>query len=129
MYKTLLGGMKSSKGSCKGIESQKIVRDFLIDNGFIVSEINNINSNGKDIVAIKNNKNYSFEVKSVIRTARSYRVNKPDINCDYIAVVMPNKIIHIESMDDWLKLCNKSGNRSITRLVNFINEIECKEIK
>ena len=105
----------------KAAQSQKIVLDFLIKNGFTVSEVSNPSANGIDIVAIKNGKNLLVEVKSVIRSSRSWNVKKIHPKCDYVAIVMPSGHLHFESAFDWRKLTDKNGARSISRLVNFYN--------
>jgi len=104
--------------------SQRRVVEFLKDHNFILSEVKSPTTNGIDIVAIKDSKNISVEVKSVIRSSRSWKVRKPNIKSDYIAVVMPSGTIHFESMSDWLSLCSKDGSRSITKLVNLYELID-----
>lgn len=112
-------GKKSLNSQQKAELSQRIVADFLRENRFVLSEVNNPSANGIDIVAIKNNKHFLIEVKSVFETARSWRVKKIHPKSDYVAVVMPNGKIHFESATDWLKLTDSTGSRSITSLVHF----------
>lgn len=100
--------------------SQAVVIDFLKNNNFEVAEVSHPNANGIDIVAIKNGRSFSFEVKSVIKTTRMWRINKlTNTKSDYIAVVMPSGRIWFETTEDWQKCCNDSGSRSITKLVNL----------
>lgn len=103
----------------KANRAQRIVCDFLEKHGFTLAEVRSPSANGVDIVAIKNRRHFSIEVKNVIRTCRSWRVNKPNLKSDMIAVVFPNNVIHFECISDWLKLCDKNNARRITRLVDF----------
>lgn len=107
----------------KANKSQRIVASFLRDRGFTLAEVNHPTANGIDIVAIKNNKHFRIEVKSIIRTGRAWRVGKPHPDCDYIAVVTDNGLIHFESMSDWMRLATSDGSRHISSLVSLLNEL------
>lgn len=103
----------------KSVISQETVSIFLKDRGFTIAEVNKPTANGIDIVAIKGNHSFLIEVKSVIKSTRSYRINKPHPKSELIAVVMPSGDIHFEQMKDWEKLCSKDGSQRITKLVEF----------
>ena len=110
----------STKGKIKKAQdSQSRVVQLLRSKSFEVAEVKHPYKNGVDIVAIKDNQHFSIEVKTPIYSSRAWKVNKPCLKSDYVAVVMPSGDIHIEAMTDWLKLCRAGNIRTITKLVQF----------
>lgn len=105
----------------KANKSQRIVIEKLLANGFTIAEVKSPTANGIDIVAIKDNEHLEIEVKTVSKTDRAWRVTKPNIHSTYIAVVMPNGLIHWEYASDWMKNCSKDGSRRVTNLVRLYN--------
>ena len=89
--------------------------------GFKIMSVGSPNANGPDIYASKNGKPFSFEVKSLKKTARnSYQTNpveKNRINDNFIAVVFPSGYVLIEPMKAHLNSCTKMGYRTLTELV------------
>lgn len=106
-------------GHEKAQQGQTAVREWLEQHGFVVAEVKNVSANGIDILAIKNGKGISVEVKTVIEGSRGSRVKKPHPKSDFVAVVMPSGFIYVETTTDWMKNTAKDGTRSITRLVEF----------
>lgn len=104
----------------KARNSQTRVVNFLKRNGFVVAEVNHPYANGMDIHAIKNGKGFSIEVKTVVYTSRSCRISPLHPKCEYIAIVLPNGVIHFESTKDWNALTDKNGYRRITTLCNLL---------
>lgn len=106
----------------KGIKGVWAARVFLESKGFIVSEPQSETSNGHDLVALKNGRGYTFEVKPATFTARCYRVKKVSkITSDGIIIIFPSGHCQIESMKNHLKMCSKSGHRCLT----FIGNVVC----
>lgn len=103
-------------------KSEKLVRDYLIKNGFIVSDLLEESANGVDLVAIKNGKTLLIEVKSAIYGSKSVTI-KPVLKsgklCNTIAMVFKNNTIIIQPMSEHLKLCSKSGSRGVTELAKL----------
>lgn len=83
-----------------GQESENRVAKFLVDKGFSVSQVDKTNSNGIDIVAIKNGEHFLIEVKSPIYTSRSWRIKKSHNKADYVAWIMPNNEIYFAKRND-----------------------------
>ena len=108
----------------KASKSQKIVRAWLETVGAIVAEVNHPSTNGIDLTAIKNNKSYTFEVKTAIFSARTWKINPVNTSgkkCDFIAIVLPDNHVIFEPMQNHLLQCNNNGIRTITNSVNFHN--------
>lgn len=109
------------------ITKEEMVREFLINRGFQVSRSSSSeNANGIDITAIKDGRAFLIEVKAVVRSTRSMvvkRILKSGLMCNFIAIVTPKNNIIFQPMSEHLKLCNKSGSRSVTDLVRIYDSI------
>lgn len=101
---------------------QTCVKKWLSSNGFTVAEVSNITANGVDIVAIKNGRGISVDVK----TSSNARINRPHPKSDFVAVVMPSGSIHIEQTTEWMRLVQKDGSRSMKKLFDFYELIDAK---
>lgn len=87
--------------------------------GFIVSNPKDASANGHDLVAIKNGCGITVEVKAAFYSARMWKVSRVSkITSDLVAIVFPSGKIHINSMQDHLKTCSKTGARALTCLGN-----------
>lgn len=103
----------------KAQQSQSIVRKLLEESGFTVAEVGSVTTNGVDLVAIKNGRHYSIEVKSACKTKRAWIIKKVTAPCDFVAIVMPTQDVHFDRIADHEKLTSKNGNRMITQLVHL----------
>jgi len=106
------------------MSSEKIVATYLHENGFVVAVSNSENSNGIDVVAIKDAKYFTVEVKTACKASKSLNVKpigKSGKVCDYIAIVTPNGNVIFNTMEEHLKLCSKKGTRGVTKLVRLID--------
>lgn len=107
------------------LTTEEVVGDFLLSKGFAVSINKSINSNGIDLVAIKNSNHFLIEVKKANKSNRAISVsslNKSGIRSDYIAIVTPKNNIIFQTIEDHLKLISKKGTRGVTKLVNLYDE-------
>jgi len=105
------------------INSEKIVSDYLKKMGAVVSKVKET-SNGIDIVAIKDGNYFLVEVKTAVKSTRSYYCNKLDKSGEkstHIAIVTPKKRIIFDSIEDHIKLCNKKGIRFVTKTVSIVD--------
>lgn len=103
-------------------QSHVIVKNHFENMGYKVMPLKNVNTNGADIKIINEYNVYLVEVKLAQKTTRSWRVTpveKNRINDDYVAIVMPNSYVHIDTMKDHLKNSAKDRSRRITKLVNL----------
>jgi hypothetical protein len=75
------------------------------------------NANGPDVWAIKNERAFSFEIKKCKITKRnsvqSPPVEKNRKGDDFIAIELPSGYVLIEPMGQHLRLCTKSGYRTL----------------
>ena len=115
--------MKINKQTIHDLKPEQIVIKFLKDRKFYVSNLDKKQeANGIDVVAIKDNKHFLIEVKSVCVGKKNMtitKVQKSGLFCTHIAIVTPKKKIIFQSMKDHLKLCSKLGTRGVTELVSF----------
>lgn len=75
---------------------------------------------GPDLIIEKEGIVATVEVKSSVFTRTSWCVHlvkKKRLSDDYIAIVLPNNEVHVDSMKEHLKLCSGCGKRTITNLV------------
>ena len=103
----------------KAVESEKLVRDFISEKFGVSARIGH--GTGPDVIFNTGNIKWSVEVKVANKNGERWRVNgvRPSRrNDDLIAIVLPNKRVHIEPMSDHLAQCVKSdGSRSIRHLI------------
>jgi hypothetical protein len=98
------------------------VAGYFEKNGWNVACSESESQNGYDLVCIKDNKYITVEVKKAFFSCRSWRVtpvSRKSRNSRYIAIVLPDGFIHIESMKDHMALCSKNGNRCVTDICNL----------
>lgn len=100
----------------------KLIEHFFGIIGFRIIYYNMIdNKNGADCFVQKgSNKPVSVEIKTARqnKTTKAWKidpVSEKRKNDDLIAVIVGNYVL-IEPMDQHLKLCDKSGTRSITKM-------------
>lgn len=97
-------------------------RRFIQDLGYTVQIPNHVCLPGADLcVMMRDRKAAAIEVKlamwNVGSKAGAWRVNRVTRKKDqFIAIVFPSGHVHLDSMRDHLKLCNKSGDRYLTAL-------------
>lgn len=89
--------------------------------GFEIIHIAKRNSNGPDIVAKKNSRAYTFEVKKAsVKKSKSVQCPPVEINRmhdDYIIIEFPSGYILIEPMQDHIRNCAASGCRSFNGII------------
>lgn len=90
--------------------------------GWQVFDIKKDTANGPDLTIAAKGKSYRVEVKKVIISRKSCSVkaiSKNAKHCDAIAILLPNNKVILQPMIEHLKLCSKSGLRSVTNLVRL----------
>lgn len=102
--------------------SEEIVNEYFQTKGYTVAIGDNEYQDGFDLVAIKGTEYITVEVKTACKVPEknSWRVRGVSDfakNSDVIAIVLPNKNIHFESMKAHLKNCSPTGDRHITMTV------------
>ena len=103
-------------------KEERVVREKLLALGFVVSNQKSDCANGVDLIAMKDGKPFLIEVKKAYYNSRAWKipkVQKSGLVSDIIAVVINDYVI-FESMKDHLKLCDKGGFRSITKIAEFL---------
>jgi predicted RecB family endonuclease len=103
--------------------AEAIVAKHLRDRGFAVAIKESESSNGIDIVAIKNGKYFTIEVKGCIASTRTLVVgglSKSGLISTHVAIVTPKKNVIFQTTEDHLKLCRKTDKRrAVTKLVEI----------
>lgn len=88
--------------------------------GFSVLPRKHICANGPDLVIIKKAECFRVEVKTVVYSTRQWKVKKNHRpQDDYIAIVFPNGLVHIDTMKDHVKKSHNNGDRSVTDLAKI----------
>jgi len=108
----------------KGRISEEIAAAEMIRRGFKEVKLNS-NLHGPDITAKAPIGRWAIEVKTAVRYRRhekyefllTEKVSKRRIGDDIVAVVMPDKSVHICTMPLHLMLCRKDGRRNVTKLL------------
>jgi hypothetical protein len=102
--------------------SEYTVREYLQNKGWTVSN-HHINQNGFDLLAVRDGKFIVIEVKEALLVNDKYwrvrTITEKAKQSDIIAIVMPNKYIHFDSMTHHLNCINSDGDRYITDMVNM----------
>ena len=108
------------KQEIKAQKSVSLVRKYFKRLGYTATSKSNVKSNGYDLVIIKGSKSFAVEIKTAFYSCRSWQVGKTfNTKNDFIAIVMPNNIIHIEDWESHREKCNKNGKRTLTKIVNL----------
>lgn len=99
----------------KGINAVNHAREFLIKMGFTVSLSQKESANGHDLIAIKDGRGFTFEVKPAIYSQRSFKVRPVSKKTsDGIIIVFPSGYCFVDGMQLHLAACSKSGYRFMT---------------
>lgn len=110
------------KEKFKEANYSKYVSGILKKNGWLCFDINKDNANGPDLTIAKNGRSFRVEIKKACKSTRSYKVTpvgKSGKSCDVIIIILPNKKLIIQPMEDHMALCSKNGHRFITKLVEI----------
>ena len=102
------------------IDYSKFVSKILKKKGWQCFDINHDNANGYDLTIARKNKSYRVEIKKACKSTRQWivtPVGRSGKVCDLIIIILPDGSLIIQPMEEHLKLCSKSGSRSITKLV------------
>jgi hypothetical protein len=97
-----------------------LILKTLRDLGFDLSPLNHRNTNGPDLIGIKNGFPYRIEMKKTRRLkSGSLQVNPVEPNRrgdDLIAIDVNGRYVLVEPMADHLKCCSTKGYRTLTEL-------------
>ncbi len=90
--------------------------------GYVTAVSVSQNENGFDIVAIRNDRYLTIEVKTASQVTgkqawRTRVVSDLAKHSEIMAIVLPSGKINFCSMKDHLKCCNQDGDRYVTEMV------------
>lgn len=108
----------------KGRIAEEIAASELIRRGFKEVQLNP-NLKGPDITAKAPIGRWTIEVKSAVKYTRhgkyhfwlTEKVSGPRRSDDYVAIVMPDKSVHLYTMPYHLMMCRKDGRRNVMPLL------------
>ena len=97
-----------------------LVKDYIESFGWSVLDKPNKNDNCCDLTAVSGKKSLRIEIKKCRQLPsgswQAQPLSEDQLKYDAVAVVLPNEKIHIEAMENYLRLCTKKRYRTFTFL-------------
>lgn len=101
-------------------KSVMIAKIYFESIGYEVSKPKHPCTNGPDLCVGE----FRVEVKKVFYSSRAYKVSKVTRTADdYIAIIFNDGHVHVERMEDHLRLCSKDGGRCVTGLARLYGRL------
>ena len=104
------------------LKEKRACENWFKKRGYTIASNNNDTSNGIDLLAVKDNKYFTVEIKKACKSTRCYRttpLQKSGKASDYVAIITPKNTIIFQTVREHDMLCSKSGYRDVTKLVRI----------